>query len=142
MAYIGEPVPKNPNYPSGKWAPDPLLQGDYSSRNAYLKELKLLKGRGLIVAKAIACVVLLISGIVGKNPLHPKVLLWGGGIGTAVWIFRYFTEYQWVRNGCTVEGLITAISEDGIDRLYTIYYEHHTGGYQIQSARKVESRAR
>jgi hypothetical protein len=49
--------------------------------------------------------------------------------------------YVLVRSGRAVEGLIVAVSDDGIDRLYTAYYEDGPGAYELEFTVKCKGSA-
>ena len=46
-----------------------------------------------------------------------------------------------VRSGRTVEGLIIAVSDDGVERLYTAYYEDGPSAYELDFTAKCKSPA-
>jgi hypothetical protein len=75
------------------------------------------------------------------------VLLGHGGDCTPVTYAIFFAIgvggalYKLVESGQLVEGLIIAVVDDGIDRLYTTYYEIGTSAYEMDFTAKCKSPA-
>jgi hypothetical protein len=49
--------------------------------------------------------------------------------------------YKLAEHGQVLEGLIVALTDDGIDRLYTVYYEYRTNAYELDFTSKCKSPA-
>ena len=134
---------KRTGYPSGRWQPD--VEGPHGLRGrlGYVwlhKQVRIWVGLLVILGLGFSYQVL--APRLGKP--------WSDALG----IVRAFVSAsnaffaiivlaalsrsvsKAMRSGRAVEGLVVGVSDDGIDRLYTIYYEDGPRAYEVQCTGK------
>ena len=130
-------VAKRPEYPSGKWHPDVELSRGFRGRLAYLLRQRQMRFWSIFLVLAIFYVPVSFL-LYEPGSLMPVstmiILLIGAGI-------IGLTIYTLAQSGRVVEGLIVSVTDDGIDRLYVVYYEDELASYEMDFAAKRNSRA-
>ena len=65
-------------------------------------------------------------------------------VAFCLWLFVVgsFSSYRWIRDGRAVEGLITSVSDDGVDLLCTVYCEVDKQTLELQIIEKLKSHPR
>jgi hypothetical protein len=149
LAGLAQSVAKRPGYPSGKWHPEVELSQGLRRRLAYLWHQKRARTRILLSVALLLICWLWVSVPLWPRNLHPKALGFTNflanvtnamvGIAFAVALTRWL--FKLLRSGRVVEGLIVGHSDDGIDRLYTVYYEDGPSAYEGQFTAKLGSPA-
>jgi hypothetical protein len=134
-------VSKRPGYPSGQWHPEPELSQGFGKRLMYLWHQRQMR---------FWCIVLLFAVFTSLAMMTSEIFapasFGAGDNGNLGWSITFALAtgaalYILVRSGRAVEGLIVAVSDDGIDRLYTAYYEDGPGAYELDFTAKCKSPA-
>jgi hypothetical protein len=128
---------KRPEYPSGKWHRDVDMSQGFRGRLTYLLRQPQMRFWSLFFVAAILCAPLsfLLYGPGSLMSVSTSVIFL---IGAAI---AGLTIYTLVQSGRAVEGLIVSVTDDGIDRLYAVYYEDGPASYQMDFAAKRKSGA-
>ena len=128
---------KRPGYPSGKWHADVEMSQGFRGRLTYLLRQRQMRFWSIFIVVALFCVLLnlLVFGPGSLMPLATSIILLIGAmlVGSTI--------YTLVQNGRVVEGLIVSVTDDGIDRVYVVYYEDGRASYEMDFAAKRKSRA-
>lgn len=142
MVYEGaRSVGKRPGYPSGKWHPDAELSQGFGKRLIYLWHQRQMRFWCIVLFFVLLdALILLAVQICAPASSRP-----GGDNGLFISIGFIISAgtglYILVRSGRAVEGMIVSVSDDGIDRLYTAYYEDGPLAYELEFTAKCKGPA-
>ncbi len=130
---------KRPGYPSGQWHPPAEVLEETRGRLMYLWRQRQVRASVVVAVAFLLGFLLRIvpfrSGSTGANvvsflsaffSVSNALLLVGVGIALNWSISKL------VHSGRPVEGLVVGVSDDGIDRLYTLYYEDEAKPFEVQ----------
>lgn len=140
---------KRPGFPSGKWHPQAALLQGFRERLIFIWRRKQVR---IWAVLSVAFLMCYLGGVVELrlgNP-WPNVLRLVSGLVSvgnilftvAVGIGLGMSQVKLLRSGRAAEGLVVGASDDGIDRLYTIYYEDGPGAYEVQITAKCKDPGR
>lgn len=142
MTYPGQTVPKNPEYGSGKWQPEPELRQGLKMRMLHLYHNKVLRNAQMALGSMILLLVLFGIGAVRTSGGLQFECITDVALVLCLLAVGSFSHYRWIRCGPAVEGLVTSVSDDGVDFLLNVYYEIDKEAYELQIIEKLKTRAR
>ena len=122
-------VSKRDGYPSGKWHPEEELSRGFRGRLIFLMHQPKMRVWCLFV---VAVLFFSLAGLItsGNDTIFLFALVF---VGVSI--------YYLVESGRAFEGLIVSVTDDGIDRLYVVYYEDGPAPYEVEFIAKCKSRA-
>lgn len=131
-----ESVAKRPGYPSGKWHPEAELSQGLRGKLIYVWHQGRVRVWVLLLMLVGLLIACLASHWVSAGTVISEGIFLAGVAGVL-----YLSLRELLRGGVAVEGLVSGVSDDGIDRMYTIYCEAAPDAYEIQFTAKCRSPA-
>jgi hypothetical protein len=123
-------VAKRSDYPSGKWPPDTELSQAFRGRLIYLLRQRQMRFWSFC---AVGCLLGALLSVLLPQSGSLFLLIGPVVIGLAI--------YALVQSGRPVEGLIVSVTDDGIDKVYAVYYEDGTDPYEVSFVGKRKTHA-
>ena len=149
VVYGAQSAAKRPGYPSGRWHPEAELAQGFRRKLIYLWHWKQVR---VWVLLWLGPLLVWFSELADLWPSK-----WEAGAGgfSVPWaavainvilaiafaVAGTLSLFKLLRSGRPAEGLIVGASDDGIDPLYTVYYEDGPQAYELQFTAKCRSPA-
>jgi len=146
MLALAYSAAKRSEYPSGRWQPEAEGSQGLRRRLNYVwlhEQVRIWVG--LLLVFVLGFCYQIVAARLGKpwsnalGVVRAFVSISNAILAIVVLAALSRSISKLLRSGHAVEGLVVGVSDDGIDRLYTIYYEDGPHSYEVQCTAKCGS---